>query len=563
MNDKPKQPEPVADLLNGAHQRLEDMFKKHFWGATRLALLGMALFVVAYGVIVFAFREPANTSLVSELKKSNEELVRLTEASLNAVASSNAPVATDALTAVAAQAELHKKAIEELQAKEKETPKEASTFLQLLGGSVILALLGYLGLQRLQSIDVEMQGLREFMFKQISERAVEQRSVMESQVRGEVAKLFSETKAELEAIKQASVALGKDAEQRFSKQAEEATDRVTKVQGKVTELVGKYAWLEDASLKSAAEDLSRIVSVEQAHAKAVTFTASGDANMARMALRQIIDRKLTGEADEFHNAHTHAFRLDDPQLALEISELGLSSFPDQYDLMADKARALVSTGRRDDAKTLLEDWMARKPGEFARSWRPFTFYAGIVDSCELTEDALKKLEAAFQRVTKQLPHEDAPWGKYARFLAARGQLDEAAAMSEKGLESNPFSQHLLCVLSEIRMKQGRPKESVECLERALRADYQDQFQSSVTLEALIGWLAQAYEASGEAGKAKGLYDLILKIKPGGHLEEYARKRVLAIIVSAGISQPGDAGTNVGGSPHHSEDATDTNQPKGV
>jgi hypothetical protein len=85
----------------------------------------------------------------------------------------------------------------------------------------------------------------------------------------------------------------------------------------------------------------------------------------------------------------------------------------------------------------------------------------------------------------------------------------------------------------------------------------------VTLEALIGWLAQAYEASGEAGKAKGLYDLILKIKPGGHLEEYARKRVLAIIVSAGISQPGDAGTNVGGSPHHSEDATDTNQPKGV
>src|SRR6266478_10101999 len=157
MNDKPKQPESNADLLNGAHQQLERMFRKHFWGAAVLTMLGIVFFVASYGVVVFKFREPANTALVKDIQDSNKQLFEITKVVLNNVSGTNTQAATDALKAVVAQAELHQKAASDLQAKEKETPKDVSTFIQLLGGSVILTIISFLRLQRLQSIDVEMQ----------------------------------------------------------------------------------------------------------------------------------------------------------------------------------------------------------------------------------------------------------------------------------------------------------------------------------------------------------------------------------------------------------------------
>jgi len=530
MNEKPKQKEPIAEQINVEQQRLEDMFKKHFWGATRLTLLGVFLFIIADGVVVFAFREPTNTALIKQLEISNTTLWQLTQAAINA-RSANTPALAELLKVTATQAEVHQRAVLELQTKEKEIPKEAASFLQILGGSVILALIGFLGIQRLQSIDTEMQGLREFMFKQIGERVAEQKALLESLVRGEVAKAFGETKAELEEIRKESEKLGLDAQTSFAKQVEEATSRIADVQAKVSELIAKYSWLQDTELKSAADDLSRIVSVEQAHNRAVQFRSSNDVNMARLALRQILERRLTGDADEFHNAHTEAFRLDDPELALKLSELGLESFSDQFDLMADKARALVSTGRRDDARALLEDWMDRKPSEFSRSWRPFTFYTDIVGSCELTEASLKRLEGAFVSVTTHLPYIDHPWGRYAQFLTIIGNIAKAEKIARGGLEKNPFSQHLSFVLADILMKQGCAKESAECLERALRSDYQDQFQHSVSQDAVTCLLAQAYEASGQTGKAEELYQVTMQIGKREQVKEYSKNRIIAIRVA--------------------------------
>ena len=127
----------------------------------------------------------------------------------------------------------------------------------------------------------------------------------------------------------------------------------------------------------------------------------GDYNTAREALKAAVDQNLVGDYADFHNAFSEAMRLYAPALALQIVERGLSCFPDDPDLIANKVKALYSLGRPFEAKEFIENWRKQKPAQFARSWRPIVFYEHLFDSIELTDEDFTNLKAAFDEVSKK------------------------------------------------------------------------------------------------------------------------------------------------------------------
>ncbi len=535
MKDSSNIPKNIADYINDFQQKMESLIRRQFTWSTILVFISVLLFFGLYASFAFLFRTPPNDVLLQQLEDSNNQLSQLSQALAQTVSGTPAPNSADILNTIITQADLHRQAIEDIRQTQQTLPAEGLSLLQLLGGSAVLALLGYLGLQRLQNIDTEIQGLREFMFKQIKERVEEGREVLRASVDDEVDKRFEKTRAETETLTTGFRTFTEQSRAEFQKAATEATKGVAEVELRIKGLLEKYDWLSSEDVRNAANEISLLNSVEQAHVTASKLNRAGDTQTARLALRRIVERNLVGSADEFHNAHTEAMRMDDPPLALAIVDEGLRYFPDQFDLMADKARVLISTGRAEEAQSLLEDWRGRKPLEFSRGWRPVVFYADAVLAGELTPVAIEKLENAFIDVTKRLPIEIKPWSTYAQFERDLGKLEKAEGILREGLKHNPLSQQLNYVLGELLLRQGRAQDSLEFLDKALKYDYQEQYQHDVAQDAIKTTLAQACEAVGELNKAEMLYKSVLSTSDPTrfHVRNYATNRLQAIALQRG------------------------------
>lgn len=280
----------------------------------------------------------------------------------------------------------------------------------------------------------------------------------------------------------------------------------------------------------------RFVSVQQAHDAAVELRLSRNIEAGRTALQQIVDRGLLGDPDDFHNAHVEATRLADVELALNIIESGLHSFPDYYDLMADKASALVSVGRALEARKMLEEWRNRQPQEFTRGWRPASFYIAAVQAMPLTEEVRSLALAILQQATEAQRYEEKLWSTHARFLRDLGDFEGARKILEQGLKYNPLSQELNYVLGELFLAQGN-QEAVRFLENALRYDYQEQYQHNVNQYAIRCTLAQAYEmVADRQDDAERLYQSIIDaedLEASYYMRIYSRNRLEAIRLRSG------------------------------
>jgi predicted Zn-dependent protease/preprotein translocase subunit SecE len=532
MSKSKNVPQAVADYINQAQQEMEDLISRQFIRSTLLVVISVLLFFLLYAAMSFLFRAPTNEELIERLDDSNHQISQVAQALLQSgIAPSSSLTSTRALELVLAQAGLHTDALEEVRRTQQQMPAEGLSLVQLLGGSAVLALLGYIGLQRLQNLDVEVQGLRKFMYDQIRERVAEGREVLQASVDDEVDKRFQSTH---EGIEQLSREFREDTEharKRFEKTASDAMDRIREAEEGATALFERYAWLQSPEVRTVADEISGLVSVQE-----------DDRASARLALRRIVEQNLPGSENEFHNTHTQAMTLDDPELGLAIVDAGLRYFPDQYDLMADKARVLISLGKAREARELLEGWRQRKPREFARGWRPVVFYADAVLAGELTPEVTESLEDALDDVCRRLPQETKPWSTYSRFEAHLGRATKAEEIVVEGITHNPYSQELNYVLGELLLQQGRANQSVKYLEAALDMDYQEQYQHSVDQHSVWATLAQAYEAVDKLDEAELLYRSVgTSPEADYHIRQYARNRLAAISLRQGKAPEADSG----------------------
>lgn len=537
MNAEPREFNP-AEHLNSVQQVLERLIARQFSRSTLLVVISLALFFGAYACLTFMLKTTPNELLLKQLATANTDLSRLAQQMATGGDGANASLRSDVVAAIIRQSDMHQQALKEFQTQQQKVSPEGVSFLQVLGGSAILVLLGYLGLQRLQNIDTEIQALRDFMFQQIRERVSETRETLRASVTDEVDKRFKKTRDDIAtASDDFKNVIGKSKDE-FHSLAFESSSRIKAVQGQVTDLLSKYAWLESDDMRHAANTVASLASVEQAHDAAQKFNHQKDSSSARLALRTIVDRKLTGGSDGFHNAHTEAMDMQDPILALEIIDAGLCQYPDQYDLIADKARVLVRTGRAAEAVALLEDWRRRCPAEFRRGWRPVVFYAHAVQALGLSKESQGKLSDAFEDVTSSLLHEIKPWAEHALVESRLGNHERAVYILEQGLKHNPYSQQLNYMLGELKLSRGEVSSALGYLERALSCDYQHTYQHDVPQEAVRTTLAQAYEAAGMTQKARTCYEIVVQTTDPDeywHIATYAKSRLLALAVADAVS----------------------------
>ncbi|MEM4234693.1 MAG: tetratricopeptide repeat protein [Candidatus Methanomethylicaceae archaeon] len=527
----------VALHIKEAEARLSRLIRTQFLFMSFAAIASVVLVVGAFALITTFTRVPSNTTLLDQIEESNKQLSTITQSILQPTPGITT---TRALELVLAQAEIHQRAVEELRRTQQQTAPETQSLIQIIGSAAVLALLGALGLQRLQNIDTEINNLRESMYAQIEARAKDIREILGATIDDQVDKAMSKTRKDIEDLtKQAAQQVTdilNDAQQRFDALKNEVGQVQNEV-GQVRTMLDQYPWLKSKEKFDKASRIKQLSSVEQAHRLAVEFSVIEDDDIsARAALQEIVLRKLPGDADDFHNAHAQAMRMEEVKLALEIVDLGLQNYPDQYDLMADKAISLRSLGRAAEARQLLDDWRQRKPEEFIRSWRPAVFYVDTFRALDLTPDAIETIESMLRHVTEKRPYEIKPWSAYAQFVSDQGRPKEAEQILLRALELNPLSQQLNYVLGELLLKQGRAEEARSYLEKALRIDYQPQYQPDVNQYAVRATLAQAYEACDELDKARLLYQSIIVATDrdaSRTIKDYAKGRLAAIALIEG------------------------------
>lgn len=499
----------VALHIKEAEARLSRLIRTQFLFMSLAAIASVILVVGAFALVTTFTRVPSNTALLDQIEESNKQLSTITQSILQPTPGITT---TRALGLVLAQAEIHQKAVEELRRTQQQPAPETQSLIQIIGSAAVLALLGALGLQRLQNIDTEINNLRESMYAQMEARAKSIREVMGATIDDQVDKAIAKTRKDFEGLtKQAATTL-QEYQQQVTHMLNEVQQRFENLNNEVGEvgiMLEQYPWLKSKEKFDKASRITQLSSVEQARRLAVEFNIIGDEISAREALREIVRKGLPGDADDFHNTHAEAMRMEEVALALEIVDLGLRNYPYQYDLMADKAISLRSLGQAAEARQLLEDWRQRKPEEFTRSWRPAVFYVNTFKSLDLTPDAIEAIESMLRQVTEKRPYEIKPWSAYAQFVSDQGRPNEAEQILLRALELNPLSQQLNYVLGELLLKQGRAEEARSYLEKALRLDYQPQYQPDVDQYAVRAMLAQAYEACNELDKARLLYESIL------------------------------------------------------
>jgi tetratricopeptide (TPR) repeat protein len=526
----------LSSYISSAERRLSDVVRKQFGFMIIATLLPTIVLIIVVGIVPLFLRQPANQQLLSAIQESNSQISDLLQALLSST-SVDPNTASRAIELALKQSALHQQAVEELRRTQTQITPEAQSILQLVGSAAILALLGALGLQRLQNIDTEINNVRESVFKQAEARAEMIKESLRTQIDDEIQKQFAKSQEDIQRLLMQGQQAISQMREEMSQSQQNAQSEIRRMHERLTEvkvLLDKYPWLRDRGSYESVAKIQHLSSLEEAQRLAEKLRRQGDYNTAIEALKAAVDKNLVGDYIDFHNAFNEAMRLNDPALALQIVERGLSCFPDDPDLIANKARALCSLGRPFEAKEFIENWRKQKPAQFARSWRPIVFYKELFDSIELTDEDFTNLKAAFDEVSKKLPYAVKVWAEYGDLMVKRGDVQAAESIFKQGLGFNPLSQQLNFMLGDLLLKQGKSNEAVKYLEKALAIDYQDQYQHDVNQYAVRVRLAQAYEAVGDLEKAQLLYKSVLgDPKAFDTIRDYSRNRLAAINLQKG------------------------------
>lgn len=522
-----------ATASRADHEHLSALIKGQWRRTITIILIATLAQLIPITLVLWGKGHTPDKALLTRLDKSTQSVLTAANALDRGCASPEQKAACAKIVNALEQARIDQAAmIERIEARAEEPSAATLTITQLVGGSAILALLGYLGLARLNNLDEEINRIRIFMFEQIELRTDDLKSTIKHEVMDSVRDEFGARLASFKDTSDEAIERIETLADQIRTASDKALSHVRQSEESLQSKLEQYPWLKNKNMSESLSAISDTPSVQAAHDMAERLRDTDPAASAAM-LRVIVEQNLPGDKADFHNAHSEAMRQANPQLGLDIATIGLRSFPDDYDLMSDMAMALLSLGQTERAKTLLEEWRQRAPEQFRRGWRPMVVYLRIIESTVLNEDTINELDATFEEISKQTPYQYKIFGSHARFLMSAGRHARAEVVLVESLRNNPYSQELSYIYGQLLLSQGRSKEAVYQLENAVRTDFQEQFQPDIAQSAVYCMLAQAYEAAGEQERASSIYRSIIQLSPPSTVRRYAEQRLHAISILSG------------------------------
>lgn len=246
----------------------------------------------------------------------------------------------------------------------------------------------------------------------------------------------------------------------------------------------QYKWLLDA-VREHPETVT-VNSVEQAH-RLATISANDDKPaLATAALKQIVEMKLEGGEDDFHNSAVQARKLGHVSLALSIIERGLQLMPWAVDLLATRASILSSLGRLEEAERLFET-LASSEEKVRLYWRITSFHSDHLKRMSRFPEAIEVLKRRLALV----PHCEHTFPSLAIALEEYGEIANGIEVLKDDLRWRPGATGAWYNLARLEDIIGNLDAAYDAAKVA--AATASELQPSMTLERILGLLASICE----------------------------------------------------------------------
>ncbi|MDT8447214.1 MAG: hypothetical protein RRB13_10030 [bacterium] len=244
----------------------------------------------------------------------------------------------------------------------------------------------------------------------------------------------------------------------------------TKVK-KHLESVKGYDWLE--KFQESSHQIKRMASIGQAHNLVVELlspegNSKKQIDLALQIQRQILEDKIKGDPNDFHNLAAEYARSDLFVEAFQVAQLGLQYFKNDIDLNAD---ALHYANKAGDIQTAQNqyDILCELAWELW-NWRAFVFAEDYLFGQGRFEEAVE-LNKQFR---SHLPEDERSYSNIASYYYSKGDLKRAYELALKGTQNCARAGQCWGKLTQIYFQRGELEEalSASCQAESQLADDQ-------------------------------------------------------------------------------------------
>nr|VFJ66841.1 MAG: Tetratricopeptide (TPR) repeat [Candidatus Kentron sp. FW] len=250
-----------------------------------------------------------------------------------------------------------------------------------------------------------------------------------------------------------------------------------------------YRWLSPRSDK---EDFRvGIDSVGTAHEKATQLFSEDKPDMAIQVAKHVLEKKISGSPDDFHNLAAQLARKDLYSRASQIILLGLESFDKNIDLLSDGVKYLSSSGDTERANELAKRLQDIPKDHW--NWRAFVF---LGDYFELMGE-FEKAFAVYEEFKKQRPYDERAYSQHGGVFQQWGKYDEAIQIFEEGLRKVRKAPQTALRLADCYIEVGEYSKAIAAIDRAIEGTADSQ--PSVNISSLFWTRAEAEDALVHSG----------------------------------------------------------------
>ncbi len=354
------------------------------------------------------------------------------------------------------------------------------------------AVIGFLGLKRLQHFDGEIDSLRKQIYSQIKDERIFSKDERNS-FYNSMAHRLDEFEGIIEALSLKTVyeAVG-EKEAALKNLMEEHSKTSSSLLEELKTELSPFDWLGEEK-RQAIEFSKRYlideseISIGRLHEIVSSSTRGSDSYGVAVKLTlRAVEGNAVGDAIDFHNLAAEFARNDSYSIAARIVERGLKIHSKDVDLIADAIKYFSGYGEIAKASEYSKSLFSIKKENW--NWRCFVFLGDYYEQIGSYEQA----NQLYEEYKKWQPYDERAYSQQGGILYRTGRYKEAIEVFSQGLRSCPRAAQTSLYLARSYIQIGEYKNAVSTLSRALESTADSQ--PSINISSIFWTRAEAKDS---------------------------------------------------------------------